>query len=511
MLPQVYLRRRLTLGVAILAIVLANSAAFAKPPAKVYVVLWFDTEDYLLPASDDAALRLAEFLSREGIRATFKVVGEKARTLKARERYDVINALKKHEIGYHSNFHSVQPSPAMYLSTLGWDDGVEEFDRREGAGRADVERIFGQAPSCYGQPGSSWGPQTFGGMRRWKMPVYLDAGSHVSLDGKPHFFCGLLTLYKLAHTVRTDLTGESALRAAEDRFQGARQALLEEGGGVVSIYYHPCEFVHKKFWDGVNFNRGANPPREQWQAPPQKTAQESAVAYQTFESYIRFIRGFDDVRFITAREAAELYRDRARDRHFDTEELRSIAAAAGNEATFQRRDDYCLSAAEVLWLLNRFIARQDGKKAPGDKKPSTAIALDQSPLGPAEAAVALENEVSADWSQVVRTAAEVSDLMTKQGRVPTTVWLGSTGVPPESYLVSIAGVAAKLLAGESAPEQVVFRPAKLRAAQYVSDDGPHLWGWVIFPPGFRAPRMMELAKRQAWTIKPAVLRPSEGE
>ncbi|MGH7194578.1 MAG: hypothetical protein ACREJM_13755, partial [Candidatus Saccharimonadales bacterium] len=238
MLHQVFLRCWLTLVVAIFATASANSASFAKTPPKVYVVLWFDTEDYMLPASDDAALRLADFLSREGVRATFKVVGEKARTLVARERYDVITALKKHEIGYHSNWHSVQPSPAMYMSTLGWDDGVDEFDRREGPGRADVERVFGQPPSCYGQPGSSWGPQTFGGMRRWKMPVYLDAGSHVSLDGKPHFFCGLLTLYKLAHTLRTDLSGESALRAAEDRFQNARQALLEEGGGLVSIYYH---------------------------------------------------------------------------------------------------------------------------------------------------------------------------------------------------------------------------------------------------------------------------------
>src|SRR6266852_6224479 len=90
----------------------------------IYVVLWFDTEDYILPASDDAALRVAEFLTREKIRATFKVVGEKARTLEARGRRDVIDALKKHEIGYHANFHSIPPSPAMYLSNLGWDAGV---------------------------------------------------------------------------------------------------------------------------------------------------------------------------------------------------------------------------------------------------------------------------------------------------------------------------------------------------------------------------------------------------
>ena len=122
----------------ILALTALACAAAAKEATNVYVVLWFDTEDYLLPASDDAALRLAQFLSREGIRATFKVVGEKARTLKRRERYDVIEAVKKHEIGYHSNWHSVQPSPAMYLSNLDWDEGVAEFDRREGPGRDDV-------------------------------------------------------------------------------------------------------------------------------------------------------------------------------------------------------------------------------------------------------------------------------------------------------------------------------------------------------------------------------------
>ena len=39
--------------------------AAADKAAKVYVVLWWDTEDYILPADDDATLRLAEFLSRQ--------------------------------------------------------------------------------------------------------------------------------------------------------------------------------------------------------------------------------------------------------------------------------------------------------------------------------------------------------------------------------------------------------------------------------------------------------------
>src|SRR5690348_9745519 len=63
---------------AVLGLLLAASAALAQQSHPVYVVLWFDTEDYILPPSDDAAKRLAEFLTAEGVPATFKVVGEKA-------------------------------------------------------------------------------------------------------------------------------------------------------------------------------------------------------------------------------------------------------------------------------------------------------------------------------------------------------------------------------------------------------------------------------------------------
>jgi hypothetical protein len=321
----------------LVALLPASRAGAAEPAAKVYVLLWFDTEDYLLPASDDAALHLAKFLSNEGVRATFKVVGEKARTLEKRKRDDVIAALKKHEIGFHSNYHSTQPSPAMYLSQLGWDEGVREFDRREGPGRADVERVFGQAPTCYGQPGSSWGPQSYGAMRQWSMKVYLDAGQHVNLNDKPCYYCSTLNLYKLAHTLRADLNKPRDLPQAEERFARARKELLAEGGGVVSIFYHPCEFVHKKFWDGVNFSKGENPPREQWKQPPAKTAEETRSAYRVFEDYVRFMKRFPEVRFITASEAAKLYRDRSRDHRFTADELESIAKNVGDEVTFQER------------------------------------------------------------------------------------------------------------------------------------------------------------------------------
>ena len=43
------------------------------------------------------------------------------------------------------------------LRDLGYVEGAAEFERREAGGARDLARIFGVRPSCYGQPGNSWG------------------------------------------------------------------------------------------------------------------------------------------------------------------------------------------------------------------------------------------------------------------------------------------------------------------------------------------------------------------
>jgi hypothetical protein len=466
---------------------------------RIYVILWFDTEDYILPASDDATLRLARFLTRELIRAVFKIVGERALSFERRGRTDVIEALKKHEIGFHARWHSVQPTPAQYLSNLGWDDGVAEFTRREKPGFDDVTRVLGTPPACYGQPGSSWGPQSYGAMKQWGINVYLDAGNHVRLDDKPYYYGDVLNLYKLAHVLRARLDSLAALKDAEDRFLASRKKLQGEGGGIISIYYHPCEFVHKEFWDGVNFKYGANPPREQWKQPPMKSPRETQVAFEIFENYVRFMKRFPDVQFITATEAAQLYRDKARGRAFTAAELKKIAEDVSDQVTFQRHGEYALAASEVFALLNDYVAQKTAGRNP------ESVTLRGTPYGPSNPVPVLSEATTTDWSQFTRTAADVADFVQKEKRIPTAVWLGSKGVPPESYLPALARVAVDLIAGKETSQKITLHPACLGAADHVAVDGPNLWGWIIFPRGFRAPAMMELAKRQAWTLKPAIL------
>src|SRR5262249_23922466 len=256
-----------------------------------------------------------------------------------------------------------------------------------------------------------------------------------------------------------------------ERFLEARQKLLAEGGGVVSIVYHPCEFVHNQFWDGANFANGANPPREKWVLPKTKTPEESKAAYEVFENYVRFMKRFPEVRFVTATEAAKIYRDKAREHYFSRADIKAIAQSVTSDVTFRKCPDLALSASEIFALLNTSVARRQEEVAKRKLRPT--------PLGPTGRVPGFVEPITTDWSQFERTIADVESYLDKHGRIPSAVWLGSTPVPPEAYLNALAAVAPDLIDGKAPPEKIEVKPAKLAAARHVSEDGGHLWGWVI--------------------------------
>lgn len=471
----------------------------ASPEGQVYIVLWFDTEDYILPQSDDAAKRIAVFLTQEGVPATFKIVGEKARVLQRRNRQDVIAALAQHDIGYHSNTHSQHPTVAEYESNLDWATGVEEFDRREHPGFEDVTRIFGKKPVAYGQPGVSWAPQAFPALQKWGVRVYLDEGKQVGLRGRPFWYGGLLNIFNTQEGEELRPNADwSNLEMAKVRFQDMYLRMTSrKSGGVISLYFHPCEFVHKEFWDAVNFRDGANPPPSQWKLPPVKTPEETEQAFQYFEGLVHFLKSFPRVQFISASQAAELFHDGARDHVFSAQEVGAIAGQVDSNVSFQVGENYNLSASEVFYLINKYLAGMVQRQT------TEALLLEQTPYGPSSTPQPLTANLVAPWNQVARTVLDVQDDLDRTGRIPTAVWLGSQSVPPESYLVGIAQAADYLMQKAQFPDSVTFAPARLAAADYVADDSPDLWDWVIFPHGFHAPKMMSLAKLQAWTLKPA--------
>ncbi|HEY3442581.1 MAG TPA: hypothetical protein VGK29_17610 [Paludibaculum sp.] len=440
----------------------------AEPP--VYWLLWFDTEDYIEPASDDAALRLAQDLTRRGVRATFKIVGEKVRVLEQRKRTDVLRALAAHDIGYHSNYHSIHPTPAEYLEPMGLLDGAAEFARREEQGLRDLQRIFGITPSCYGQPGNSWAPQANLTLRQWGVPVYMDDGSHVAFDQQPFWYGGMLYVYNLGpNTMRTGLDDPASLDAAKRKFDAAVAGLRQRGGGVAQTYYHPTEFVTTEFWDGVNFRHGANPERSLWRLPRRRTAESSEQAYRLFLAFVDHVRQTPGVHIVTARDIPMFFEPR--------DSAPTPAAARRLADSIDAHDGY--SAADLLLsLLGLPAGYVDG------------------PLRRVDSNYAAVEIPRAAW---LRAAAGAADFVRQARRLPDSVAIGS-------QRLSLPDFAATLAGAEPDGAVVKVRRGRLDQEKRIGADAAKLYDWVIHPEGFAPEGLMEIARLQAWTLKPARLR-----
>ena len=449
----------------------------ARAAAPVYVILWFDTEDYIDPAADDAALRIANDLTAAGVPATFKVVGEKARVLESRGRTDVIAALSKHAIGYHSNFHSVHPTPAEYLLHFGFVEGAAEFERREGPGVADVKRVFGTQPVCYGQPGSSWGPQSNPALRRLGISVYLDEGQQVGVDEQPFWYGGLLHVFHMGrNNFRAQLNVGAQDPEANRKFDEAAQRLAAGSGGLISIYYHPTEFATTEFWDAANFARGANPPRDAWVKPKQRTAAESERCYGVLRQFVDHMKQQAGVRFVTVKNLAAIYESptpHAVDR-------KAVAARLSRQIVFDEVQGQMMSPADMLAAL---------------------LGLEAGTIdGPTAAATTTYSRPSIPARAFDAASADAVAFIRQTHRLPNQVFVGPETLSLADFAATLAGHVL-----DAAPEVKVLR-GKIEFDRYFATDPRKPFNWAIHPESFSGGPLLDLGRLQGWTLKPARLR-----
>lgn len=169
-------------------------------------------------------------------------------------------------------------------------------------------------------------------------------------------------------------------------------------------------------------------------------------------------------------------------------------------------EDYILPESDNAAKRIADYLTQQGVRATFKVVGEKARTLERTPYGPDSAAPPLSSNATVPWNQFSRTVLDVAGFLSRYGQLPPQVWLGSVGVPPESYLVALAQVSSTLIAKSEPPESVTVSSARLATSRYVAADSPSLWNWPIFPPGFHSPHLMELARLQAWTLKPAKLR-----
>lgn len=266
----------------------------------MFATALMDVEDILDPAADDVTLAAAETLRLAGLRATFCVVGERARQWKERGRTDVVRALAWHDIGYHTNFHSLHPTIAEYLANLDWEAGVAETLRRETPGVQALEDAFGRSPSCYGGPGNTWGPQVNEAMLRLGVPAVVYAHSRVP-GGDLHRYCGAIMYPDGGAAMRDDRYGEpGALKNDLDGMCGALQSMAASGVQWNQAFLgHPSRMQHEAFWDGPGYSRGENPVPAAAPTPARRSAARLEAALADLSATARALAGLQGVTMTT--------------------------------------------------------------------------------------------------------------------------------------------------------------------------------------------------------------------
>lgn len=275
----------------------------------MYVTALMDVEDLVAPESDDIAGECANILAEEGVRATLCIVGEKARLLRQRGRADVIRALGQHDIGIHTDFHSVPPTILDFLSDKDWEEGVTEALRRERPGVEAIQEVFGVTPSCWGGPGNTWGPQICEAMRQLHVPAFVYAHTRTP-GGGVHRFAGLLA-YPGGRSIN-DGAYHDEPQTRLDRARLQEDLLADSAAAAFwqeAFLGHPTRILHTAFWDAMNFSDGVNTPRADWKPAPRKAQADLDTALKNFRETARMLRSLPGIELKTIREMNALLQD----------------------------------------------------------------------------------------------------------------------------------------------------------------------------------------------------------
>ena len=469
--------------------------------SKIHVYLWFDIEDYVTKESNDLPLTAFRILKKYNVPVTCKLVAEKVRFLQENGRTDVLEAIAENDVGYHLNTHSRHPTLYEYLADLDVRSGAKEFYASEAQGFTLVKQIFSKDPSCFGHPGPAWAPHVYPALKEMRIPIYLDETPIINLNNQPYWYCGILNLNGANRNfIVFDYTFENpkGVVVLKRKFKKMYDALEKGNGGAVSILFHLHTSINKKFWDAVNFGSGKNRSKEDYIRPPAQPVKIMERAWEHFDELIRYISSFEDVEFITATDALNMYTQPRRNT-MSKAELRRVAKHFRKSTDyFELEAEYVLSPSEAFYLVAKSLSELVNRTgAPDD----VAFKEPLGPLGPF-LTTGKRRLLSKD---LIIAASRAIEFMDRENYLPTSVSVGDyANLSPEDFLASAWKLLGDVLAG-TLPEKISVSKGATPNLKYVHPAAfRRACKWTVLPPKFKGQKLLEQIKLQAWTLRPAL-------
>jgi hypothetical protein len=472
-----------------------GSQAGPTHPDKTAVVICFDVEDYVTPASegvDDIPKWLADIMTEEKVTGTFFVIGEKARSLKKRGREDVIRAMARHDIGSHTDRGSIHPTITEILESAGWTQGVDSMLTQESRGVQELERIFGKPVCTLGRHGGSYGPQLVGALAK------MDVGfvySPLRLPGhNAVWFCNTLNFYGSYGGYDDTYYRDDFFDPLFDTLRGR---FSEEAAGVdVYTFFacHPCKIRTVQFWD-FNYYGGVNPDPSQLKMPELRPRETMGTARKNFRRLIRFLKERSDIELTTFADLMKKF-SYQRDTAPQTE-LAQIASSIIGEKKILIGDFY--SPAEVFSALAESVSEfQKSGHMP-------KAVIRRSPFGPAEMPPVQPDIEKISKAQALSLAGEALTFIQDFNALPQWLMVDDCRVGTGSLLALFSKMFLEIRQGSLAEEFTVvpFDAYPHENLEAIVESVEGCKSWPVHRDDLNMSHIVEMTKCQMWTLKPA--------
>lgn len=432
--------------------------------APVSVMFLIDSVAGRDPHVDSTLLAAISVFRDRRHEATIRLTEGRVQELRDRGSKALLDGIKRQDAAFRSTGDPGRIAPGVYVGESDWETGAAEFFRRELEVYNAVGGLAGRIPSSYGD--ESWTPQSFASFDTWGIRVILSPQAFLHNSGAPFFFGGRLNLAGLR---------ENWIVADGLTVEGAGEALVRRVTDRIAASSIPGKIVV------VQVDTDAVP------------ASAGGRFYQNLSFILDHLERTPRARIQSARQVIDRFADISYEHRIGFDQIRAIAEHASRTdiRPFHYAAGY-LSPSEQVYML---ASAWDETRKKGKLVRNSTV---RTPLGPTEK---VETKWDSDHVPAERVSELVASLMAsigKNNRLPAAVELDGGRIAIQDLLPTLAAGFQESLKMVGLP----IRRAQLDASRVTEVNAAGVWSSPVYPPGFRSPRQLELAKLQMWTFKP---------
>lgn len=475
----------------------------------MYAILKFDVEDVYYPPKyriDDIPGWLARIMTEEGIRGTFCVTGEKARTMKERGREDVLTAMAAHDIFSHTR-GNIRPLIPEALQDKGWCDGVAAMMAYEAQSAADIHFAYGRKPAGITRHNCYTAAQHVAAAGRLGQP-YLSAIMWAGENRQPLWYAGTLCLNTSNEPAfggfDTIYTCDAAFEAQLAQMRPFIADSASKNHEFVTLFgCHPVEVMAHGWLEHYTLGGGiTRTPQEVGWLYAVKPPEMEEIAKVNFRRLCKAIKALDGVTVLGASEAAKLFSTQPRTIYRDEMAAygRQLEQAGGPilHTTF--------SPAELVTGMAESVLHYEAHGDVPYEIPRRDV------LGPTTVPVTGRQVDLVTHEQLVAMSRELVQHVQTQGALPGNLHVDGLLMGLGQFAVAIGRSYAALSRYEKYARLCVLDTSRYPAEAMRIDN------WIRncvqehrpYDPDFTCEKLALHARLQTWTIKPAWLRPPRG-